>query len=450
VGEPERKRSVDGRALALACAVALFAAAVPATVCAQGQPPTASGVVQESRDVQQREWLPSEPFTFWKGRLVVSGDASVTYGPRDKGYFDTLDYYHDTFSVLRLGVSAAFRVNDRISVLGQVVDDVALRGDPFVEVDRQVMRVYALFVRVQPWTTHAFNVQAGRVPPVFGAFGRQGYGSDNPLIGVPLAYQYQTTLRADAVPGNATALLDRRGNGWSFRYQPAIGAQYFAPGLPLVASQQWDTGVQLHWGTNSSPVDVSVALTNGTLSYPRVDDNNGGKQIAGRVAFRPATGLVAGLSAARGAFLDREVTDLLPSALRHDSFTQRAFGADAEYSRGYWLVRGETILSAWRVPPVDTRLNDSLRAWASFIEARWRFDPRWYLAGRAEHLGFSTIDGPLGTRVTWDQPVTRLEAGVGYTIRRNVRAKISYQYNWRDAARVRREGLVGAQLVYWF
>jgi len=445
--------------MALVCAILLTATrltsaqtAAPATGAGTG---AGAEVVEEASagagERNDREWLPSKPFSFWNGRIVISGDASLTVGPRDRGYFDTLEYYHDAFSVMRLGLSAAVRLNDRISVLGQVVDDIALRGDPFINIDRHVVRIYALFVRVQPWTTRPFEVQAGRVPPVFGAYGRQVYGSDNPLIGVPLAYQYATDLRSDVVPMTAQSLLDKRGGGWSFRYAQGLGAQYFGPGMPLVESQQWDTGVEAHWGTNSSPIDASIAITNGTLSAPMTDDNNNGKQVAGRVAFRPATGFIAGVSAARGEFLDRDVLSQLPTALRQPTYTQRAVGVDAEYSRGYWLIRGESILSAWRVPAIDTRFDQSLRAWSSFVETKWRVAPRWYLAARADRLGFSRIDSAIANmRQTWDAPVTRVEAGGGYTIRRNVRAKVSYQYNWRDGGRVRREGLLGAQLVYWF
>ena len=48
-------------------------------------------------------------------------------------------------------------------------------------------------------------------PPSFGAFGRRAYNADNPLIGYPLAYQYLTSLRADAIPATADDLLRMRG-----------------------------------------------------------------------------------------------------------------------------------------------------------------------------------------------------------------------------------------------
>jgi len=415
---------------------------------------TSSGIVQTppaQEDAPTHEWLPSRPLTFFRGHVVISGDVNITYGTHDKGYFDNLDYYHNAFSVMRLGVSAAFKADDHVSLLAQVIDEVALRGDALAPVDRNVLRVYALFVRVRPWTRQPFDVQAGRIPPVFGAFARQSYGGGNPLIGVPLAYQYQTTLRGDSLPGSQTALLDERGRGWAVRYTPSVGPRNFEPGMSVLSSQIWDTGVQVHWGTNTTPVDVSASLTNGTLGYPQTDDNNGGKQFAARVAFRPATGFIAGVSVARGEYLDHTVDNLLPPDNGKEAYTQRAFGADVEYSRGYWLFRGETIVSNWAVPPVGTQpwLHDPLRAWASFGEATWRVAPRWYLAGRAERMTFSRTPTVTGLLEGWDANVTRAEIGAGYTITRNIRAKIAYQHNWRDARR-RTEGIAGIQLLYWF
>jgi hypothetical protein len=437
-----------------ACVLACFCALACAARAAAQTPATSSGITQTQQpqeEAPRHEWLPSTPLTFFHGRLVVSGDVSITYGTHDKGYFDNLDYYHNAFSVMRLGVSAAFRASDHISFLTQVIDDVALRGDALVNVDRSVVRFYALFVRVRPWTERPFDVQVGRIPPVFGAFSRQAYGVSNPLIGVPLAYQYQTTLRGDSLPGTQAALLDVRGRGWSVRYTPSVGPRNFEPGMPIISSQQYDAGVQAHWGTSTSPIDVSASITNGTLGYPQTDDNNSGKQFAARVAFRPTTGLVAGISAARGEFLDHQIDDQLPDTMRHDPYTQRAFGVDAEYSRGYWLFRGESIVSQWRVPPVGPtpRLRDPLRAWASFAEATWRVAPRWYLAGRAERMTFSDTQSATGQWETWDGNVTRVEIGAGYTFKRNIRAKIAYQHNWRDARR-RTEGIAGVQLLYWF
>ena len=83
------------------------------------------------------------------------------------------------------------------------------------------------------------------MPPTFGAFARRTYASDNPLIGYPLAYQYLTSLRPDAHPGErrrAARQARPRLAGRSY----SLGNPAFEQGVPLVSAFRWDTGVQAH------------------------------------------------------------------------------------------------------------------------------------------------------------------------------------------------------------
>ena len=225
------------------------------------------------------------------------------------------------------------------------------------------------------------DIQAGLIPPTFGAFAGGRYGTGNPSIGYPLAYQYLTSLRPDAIPATADDVLRMRARGWRSSFP--VGSTEAGPGVPLVSAFQWDTGVQVSWKTG--PVELAGAVTNGTLSNPRVNDDNGGKQVSGRVAVTPAVGLIIGASAARGAWLARTVApDSLPA--------QRSLGADVEYSRDHWIVRGEIVWSRWAFPralaPSDAR---ELDARASWLEGRYRVTPRIFLAARVDHLGFSEL-----------------------------------------------------------
>ena len=413
-GPPRRQLSPAAWGLALAGA-ALFLA--PTAAAAQG--------------------LPTEPIVFGGGRLIVSGEAAAAIAPDDTGYFNFTDYGQSALRLLRLSVSTALSLGEKAVVLGEIRTET---GEPF--------SVYALFLRVRPLVARAIDVQLGRVPPTFGAFSRRQYGTDNPLIGYPLFYQYLTSLRADALPANADDLLRMRGRGW----RPAfpIGDQTPKPGIPLMSALRWDTGVQVSVG--DGPLQLVAAVTNGSPSNPLVIDDNGGKQITGRVTYRPSTGWVLGASAGRAAYLSRTATDQLPSR-GEGRFTQEAVGADIEYSRGHWLVRAEGMLSRWRLPTLDAPFIDSpLGAVGLFIEGQYKLRPGFYVAGRADHLGFSEITGTVqeGRPTSWDFPVTRIEVGGGYYILRNVIGKLVYQHNWRDDPHDRRRRFVGAQLVYWF
>ena len=73
-------------------------------------------------------------------------------------------------------------------------------------------------MRVRPWRDRPIDIQAGRIPPTFGAFARRDYGAGNPLIGYPLAYQYLTAVRPDALPASTDDVLRMRARGWRPSY----------------------------------------------------------------------------------------------------------------------------------------------------------------------------------------------------------------------------------------
>ena len=387
--------------------------------------------------IAEAQVLPSEPFSLAGGRLVVSGEATASLSADDTEYFNYTDYGQNALRLFRFALSSALSLGTRIAVLSEVRTE---SGQPF--------GVYALFVRIRPWATRPVDLQIGRIPPTVGAFARRGYGMDNPLIGYPLAYQYTTSLRSDAVPANADNLLRMRGLGWRPVYP--IGAQTREPGLPLMSALHWDTGIQVRVGDR--PVQVVVAVTNGTLSNPRVRDENDGKQLAARWRYQPSPALILGVSAARGAFLSRTVVDALPTTIG-GSFTQRAVGADLEYSRDHWVVRAEGLASWWTLPVLAAPFIDR-PLWAVGVstEAQYKLRPGLYVAGRADRLRFSSIIGTLGNGhpTSWDLPVTRIEVGGGYYVQRNVVAKVAYQHNWRDDRFDRRNRFAAVQLVYWF
>ncbi len=221
--------------------------------------------------------------------VVIGTDVSVALTPQDDtdgAWFNYTDYEHNALRLFRVGVTADVRLSDRVSVLTEIRSE---NGD--------ALEPYALYLRVRPWRDRPIDIQGGRIPPTFGAFARRDYGAGNPLIGYPLAYQYLTAVRPDALPASTDDVLRMRARGWRPSYP--IGSLEIAPGMPLITAFRWDTGVQVRVGPDS--LNASVAVTNGTSSDPRTRDNNGGKQIAGRLQWRPGAALAIGGSAAKGA-----------------------------------------------------------------------------------------------------------------------------------------------------
>jgi hypothetical protein len=378
---------------------------------------------------------------FGDGRVTVGGDVAATMScafgqdgasevcPAERGFFNYTDYQHSALRGLRADFTADVKATEHLSVLGEVRIENVDHLEP-----------YALYVRIRPWLNRGFAVQLGRVPPVFGAFARRIYPSDNPLIGYPLAYQYLTSLRPDALPASPDELLRMRGRGWLSSF--SIGDPTPAPGVPLVSAFRWDTGVQAH--LVGDRMDVAFAVTTGTLANPLVGDDNAGRQLAGRVGLRATPGLLVGASFAHGPFVSRVAMDAATTTLTAGDLSQTAWGADLEYGRGHLLVRGEAMLSQWRVPSIPSQLS----AWSASLEARQRLAPGLHVAGRIDRLTFSTITGSVGTR-TWDANVTRVELGGGYALQRNLLLKLAAQHNVRAATR-RVTTLAAAQVVYWF
>jgi hypothetical protein len=383
--------------------------------------------------------LPSEPFVFAGGVVTLSGDVSATVGAEDPGFFNYTDYEDSLLRMVRATLATAVRAGPHLSVLGEIRTQYSFALEP-PSGQADFPEIYALYARVRPWVGRRFDVQIGRIPPTFGSFPRRRYESENPLIGYPLAFQYLTSLRADAIPSNADELLQMRGRGWLASY--SVGNPAPAPGVPLGNALRWDTGVQAHVATDL--VELTGSVTTGTLSNPLFRDDNGGRQVAARVEMHPTPGLHVGASGAHGPFVsDQAVPD--GGGAGDGSSSQTAWGADAEYSSGYYLVRAEAVFSEWRLPT----LADRLRSLGGWVEGRYKLRPGLYAAARLDHLTFSNISGSRAAD-TWDARVTRIEAGGGVSLQRNVLLKISVQTDHRDGGRTRDDTMLAGQLVYWF
>jgi hypothetical protein len=390
--------------------------------------------------VAAAQTLPSEPIVLANGRVTVSGDLSAGYGSDDPGFFNYTDYEHSTLRLFRVDLTAAVKAGPHFTLLGEVRSE-----------NLQQVRPYALYLRIRPWTTRDFDIQVGRVPPTFGAFARRTYANDNPLIGYPLAYQYLTTLRPDALPTSADELLRKRSVGWLVRY--SLGDPAFDHGVPLVSAFRWDTGVQAH--TTVGILSATASVTAGTVSNPLFSDDNQGRQWAGRIELRPALGLILGTSLARGPFVSEAAARAALGGATDAEFMQTAWGGDAEYSRDHYLLRFETIVSRWQIPVVPApapqlALQSPLGALSTSAEGRYKLKPDLYIAARYDHLGFSDETSATAT-LPWDAPVTRIEVAAGYSIQRNLLLKGAVQHNQRDGGVLQQVAhMFAAQLVFWF
>jgi hypothetical protein len=387
------------------------------------------------------QWLPAQPVTWLGGKLVVSGDASVSMSTSDHHtYFNYGDYQYDMMRLVRLGVGATLQLGTRASAVADVRAEGPTDGGPW--------RAYpiSLAFQVRLFAGSALAVAGGIVQPAFGAFTQRRYGADNLLIGYPLSYQYTTAVRADALPATADEVLKNRARGWEPSY--SIGGRSDVSGLPLVNTSGWSPGIAVSGGAGR--FNGRLAVTRGGLAAPGSADWQARWEVTGRAEFRPAVGLVLGVSAAHGAFVDDALTPVVATAAFNSKPRETAFGADAEYSWGYWLVRGEAIVSSRTYPAfAEPYLRDPLTTVAFEGELRYRIRPGLYAAARIGGLSFRSIQGSTITR-SWDANLMRFETGLGYSFTRNVLVKTVYQYNRRDSSRRASLHLGAVQLVVRF
>ena len=177
--------------------------------------------------VASAQLLPQETVSLAGGRLTLGGEVTATVAPDDEGQFNYTDYERSALQLLRLGVTASFRPVERIALVTELRAEGDTNGGPWTALP------FAAYVRVRPWKDRPFDIQAGRIPPVFGAAGRRIYANDNVLIGYPLAWQYLTVLRSDAVPSSADELIARAGGrlaavvlGWHARLRARRAAHH--------------------------------------------------------------------------------------------------------------------------------------------------------------------------------------------------------------------------------
>jgi len=368
--------------------------------------------------------------------VSFGGDMTAAISPPDEiAFFNYTDYQHNALRIARFRVMAQWRVVSRLSFIAEVRTE-----------DGAGVEMAAVYARWRPWTNRDFTVQAGRVPPVIGAFPRRAYGRDNLVIGFPLAYQYLMSLRPDALPASVDDLVRMRARGW----QPSfpIGSQTLRPGLPLASAFRWDTGAQVYWRHNM--LALAGAVTRGAPADPVVHDHNSSLAWSGRFALHIPSGPEIGVSGAIGGWIDDDVRTLATNGADGSSH-QALVGVDADYGIGPWLVRAEWLRSTFEMPLRTTGATMSLPAWSGFIEGRFKVTTRVQLAARIDRLEFGrVVAGVNHVETTWDADVDRMEGAVAIRITRRADVKVGWQQNWRDGGRVRTRGFPALAVQYWF
>jgi hypothetical protein len=345
------------------------------------------------------------------------------------------NFGENPFHAVRIRLLATGRVHEHITAFAELLSD-----------DADAPRLFGGFVRLSDPGGRDLHVEVGKIPLHIGAFPNRSYAIKNNLIGSPLVYQYKIDVRDDQLPTEPEDLAANRGRGFFTSFLgPGLSGVGSDDGsaLPILYENCWDFGA-VFLGT-ASPAEFAVGITNGTAGAPVNTDNNDGKQVLGRVGLVPAPWVRLGVSAARGAYLIRDLEDDLPAGRTVTDYNQVLAAADLELSYDRAVVYGEYVWNRFEQPFVG---DLDLASW--YLEGKVALLPGWYVAGRYSRLTFDEITLTGGSVTRWDAPVWRREIGIGFKPSKMLLAKLVHQETHVEVTPRHVEAFMAAQLAVVF
>jgi len=306
------------------------------------------------------------------------------------------------------GASPLQALRTRVFLDSEVSDGIAFFGQVLYANDQ--ISVYGAYARFSDIGGAPVSAHVGLIPTPVGTFGQRTYSDKNPLVGVPLAYNHHTALNPIFPQKTVDDLLAGRETRSSL-------------GLPIIYDNCWNTGAELFGQIGA--FDWSVGAVSGSLTKPARDQMKQVPQGTGRVSWWHGPGLQIGLSGWLGPYLWDGLPGIdFPAGRGSLDYLNAGAGADVHFASRWVDVYSEVLWSSWEHPDLPT-----LDAVSGYLEAKYKFAPRWYAAGRAEFFEPGDVTDGAGTRTSWDYPVRRAEYGLGFRAHRRVLSKLVAQHN---------------------
>jgi hypothetical protein len=287
-------------------------------------------------------------------------------------------------------------------------------------------QLYGAYVQHKLFEDREVYLEAGKIPVHLGTWAPRTYSNRNPLVGVPLAYYYRSTLGSMMMPIDLEDLLAERGNGQrgvSYRNPDGSPRGAFYGVAPMMYDACWDYGAYVLGSTHR--FDAALGATFGAPSNPAGGaDTNSSLALNAKVGWAPLPGVALHVSFARGAYLSDDVADYVPAGTSVDDYAQTLWGGSVAWGFGHTDIIAEAFTSHFETPLRD----DGLRTFSYYAEGRYRFSPGWYAALRWDEMRFEEVESAAGP-VTWDQNIRRTEAGIGYHLSRELLVKAVAQVN---------------------
>lgn len=307
------------------------------------------------------------------------------------------------------------------------------------------LRLDEYAVRLAPWKERRLNFQFGKFATVVGNWVTRHDSWTNPFITAPLPYENVTGM-FDIVAATSTPQVLR----WAHlgpgpfppeEYQAAVR-------LPIIWGPSYTTGAAFSGSVGK--FDFAGEFKNASLSSRPKEWDAGRRQwqhptISGRVGWRPNAAWNLGISASSGAYLLDSARTTLPLGASLDDYRQDVIAADLSYAWRHFQLWAE-----WFQSRFTTATLGAATTRAYYVEARYKFTPRFSAALRWNEQTYGTLPGPTGGRVAWGRDTWRVDVAPTFRLTPHLQFKLQYSWQQHPLGAGQFTHLAGAQLSLRF
>jgi hypothetical protein len=328
----------------------------------------------------------------------------------DERYLNTVNTNDSNFDALR----------SRLFVEGQRGNTSAYLQFLISPESYNPFRFFGGYLMHQVWQERNIFLEAGLIPLQDGIWASHTYSNKNPLIGIPMAQYWKSTLSATMMPTDLDQLLSMRGQGQTgFVYEDSSGVRGTPhPAAPIVYDNCWNYGAYT-LGTIGH-VEFALGVTVGAPAASiQGSDSNENLAVHAKVGYGFTPGLKLWVSGVRGAYLDRVVTPYLPTGKSVNQYDQNLLIVSTDWK--WWRVAmlGEVYFNHFDTPVRADGLDNT----GYYVQGVYSPVAGWDVALRYDALRFGDVTSSTGATMTWDENYTRWEGGVGYHASRDLLLK---------------------------
>ncbi len=335
-----------------------------------------------------------------------------------------IDGAHRQLFIPRLTVFLDAQLGREVYVFAQARAD---RGfDPAPAPLEVRLDEYAL--RWSPRPDGRFTVQVGRFATVVGNWALRHGSWPNPFVTAPVPYEYLTGMwDTDAVRSAATL------RQWAHvrpGLAPAIAAREKSLRLPIVWGPSYATGAAVigELGAFRFAGEVKAgSLSSRPQAWQHPGEFASHPTVSGRIGYRPSPMWNFGLSASAGTYLREFAAGTLAPGYGRGDYRQIVVAHDVAFAWRHLQVWGEVYAARFAIPLVGDA--DTL---AYYIEAKYKFSPRWFGALRWNEQLFGRLED-RGRRREWGREVWRIDLAPGYRFTPHAQMKLQYSLQHGDA-----------------